>query len=165
VKRTLCLSFVLGSFAWASQADDRAAIEKVIAGLNDSPRSPALFVPGFSGFGELERLDSPLAGEVQSSPNLPTASPETIVFRWQPLGEATWFTIPVHADPVRLTSRFKIQSVRFIAKDVALVEASDGHYIERGSTMNQRGSSPALFVVKKNHKVWRIDSVHTVAQP
>ena len=181
VKTILCLSLALSSLVWANEASDRAAVEKVILGLNDSPQNPELFMPGFNGFPELARLDirparerSPNSIEVRSVSVVGNPGTIKVVISKEPWGEATLEiprTIPVAVsypappDQGRLISRINIQSVRFIAKDVALVEAVKDHYYERPGPRNRWQSNPALFVVKKDRKVWRIDSVHIIAQP
>lgn len=179
VKTMLCLSLALSSLVWANEASDRVAVEKVILGLNDSPQNPALFMPGFSGFPELARLDTQPASELarvasRRSPNLIDVRSVKVVISKEPWGEADLYIPPVvpvaisypaPPDQGRLISRFNIQSVRFIAKDVALVEAVKDHYYERPGPRNRWQSNPALFVVKKDRKVWRIDSVHVIAQP
>lgn len=189
MKSILCLVLALSSLVWANEASDRAAVEKVILGLNDSPQNPALFMPGFNGFPQLARLDAQPASELarvassRRSPNsmdLRNASivrdPAVIhvVISKEPWGEAALYipaTVPVAdsypalPDQGRLISQFHIQSIRFIAKDVALVEAVKDHSYERRGPRNGWQSNPALFVVKKDRKVWRIDSVHVIAQP
>jgi hypothetical protein len=181
VKTTLCLSLALSSLVWANEASDRAAVEKVILGLNDSPPNPALFMPGFNGFAELARLDirpaserSPNSIDLRNAATIRDPAATHVVISKEPWGEATLVvpqTIPVAAsnpappDQGRLISRFNIQSVRFVAKDVALVEAVKDHYYERPGPRNRWQSAPALFVVKKDRKVWGIDSVHVIAQP
>ena len=181
VKTILCLSLGLSALVWANEASDRAAVEKVILGLNDSPQNPALFMPGFNGFPELARLDTQPASEparVASSRRSPGSidlAAIHVVISKEPWGEATLEiprTIPVAVsypapppDQGRLISRFNIRSVRFVAKDVALVEAVKDHYYERPGPRNRWQSNPALFVVKKDRKLWRIDSVHVIAQP
>jgi hypothetical protein len=188
VKTTLCLTLALSSLVLANEASDRAAVEKVILGLNDSPQNPALFMPGFNGFPELARLDTqPASGLARvasrRSPNSIDLRNAAIIrdpaaihveISKEPWGEAALVippTVPVAVsypaapDQGRLISRFNIQSVRFIAKDVALVEAVKDHYYERSGPRNRWQSNPALFVVKKDRKVWRIDSVHVIAQP
>lgn len=188
MKTILCLVLGLSSLVWANEASDRAAVEKVILGLNDSPQNPALFMPGFSGFPQLARLDTQPASEVgrvassRRSPNsmdlrnaaiIRDAAIHVVISR-EPWGEAALYippTVPVAdsypalPDQGRVISRFQIQSVRFIAKDVALVEAVKDHSYERPGPRDGWQSNPALFVVKKDRKVWRIDSVHVIAQP
>jgi hypothetical protein len=181
VKTTLCLSLAFSSLVWASEASDRAAVEKVILGLNDSPPNPALFMPGFNGFPELARLDtqparerSPNSIDVRSVPVVRNPGTIKVVISKEPWGEATLEvpqTVPVAVsypappDQGRLISRFVIRSVRFVAKEVALVEAVKDHYYERPGPRNRWQSNPALFVVKKDRTAWRIDSVHVIAQP
>jgi len=188
VKTTLCLSLALSSLVLANEASDRAAVEKVILGLNDSPQNPALFMPGFNGFPELARLDTQPASELarvasRRTPNsielrrVPVIrNPATIqvVISKEPWGEADLYippivpvsvSYPAPPDQGRLISRFNILSVRFVAKDVAIVQAIKNHYYERPGPRNQWQSNPALFVVKKDRKAWRIDSVHVIAQP
>lgn len=180
MKTILCLSLALSSVVSANEASDRAAVEKVILGLNDSPQNPALFMPGFNGFPELARLDTPPASESaraassRRSPNSIDLAAIHVVISREPWGEATLEiprTIPVAVsypappDQGRLISRFNIRSVRFVAKDVALVEAVKDHYYERPGPRNRWQSNPALFIVKKDRKAWRIDSVHVIAQP
>jgi len=187
VKTILCLTLALTSLVWANEASDRAAVEKVIIGLNDSPQNPAFFMPGFNGFPELARLDTPASElardaslrtpnsiELRRFPVIRNPAAIHVVISKEPWGEATLEvprTIPVVVsypappDQGRLISRFNIQSVRFVAKNVALVEAVKDHYYERPGPRNRWQSNPALFVVKKDRKVWRIDSVHIIAQP
>ena len=181
VKTILCLSLTFSALVWANEASDRAAVEKVILGLNDSPQNPALFMPGFNGFPELARLDTQPASELarvassRRSPSPIDLAAIHVVISKDPWGEATLSippTVPVAVsypapppDQGRLISRFNIQSVRFISKDVALVEAVKDHYYERPGPRNRWQSNPALFVVKKDRKAWRIDSVHIIAQP
>jgi len=171
----------------ANEASDRAAVEKVILGLNDSPQNPALFMPGFNGFPELARLDTPASKlardaslgtpnsiELRRLPVLRNPANIRVVISKEPWGEADLYippivpvsvSYPAPPDQGRLISRFNILSVRFVAKDVAIVQAIKNHYYERPGPRNQWQSNPALFVVKKDRKAWRIDSVHVIAQP
>ena len=179
MKTIVCLFLALSALVWANEASDRAAVEKAILGLNDSPLNPALFMPGFNGFPELARLDTRPAkesGRVASRrlPNSVGTGSVKVVISKEPWGEATWeipqmipiaVSYPEPPDQGRLISRFNIRSVRFVAKDVALVEAVKDHYYERPGPRSRWQSDPALFVVKKDRKAWRIDSVHVIALP
>jgi hypothetical protein len=90
----MCLSLALSSLVLANEASDRAAVEKVILGLNDSPQNPALFMPGFNGFPELARLDTQPASESaraassRRSPGSVDLAAIHVVISKEPWGEA-----------------------------------------------------------------------------
>ena len=139
--------------AWAAdEAADRAAIEKVISTLNNSPNSPALFTEDFGDNGMLAaiRQDSILQG-------VPCHAPEVwpelgCPFQTKPSGQSA---VGIPAPP----SHFVIQSIRLLTPDVALVDAVN----ERGGAGAWR-HSPVLLALRKAGDVWRIVSLRVMAR-
>jgi hypothetical protein len=120
----LCLCFA--AFARTEEASDRAAIERVIAALNDPQTPPAtLFTSDADSAAELARLSGISRAMAGASR--------------QPWSEVT---------PPRIVSR----SIRFITAEAALADAAETQY---GSVILAR-SVPLLLVMKKEGNTWRI---------
>lgn len=67
MKTLLLAALLLPAGAWADEASDRAAIEKVIAALNDPAAAPsAVWAPGVDGPAERAKLSSGPMSEVFS---------------------------------------------------------------------------------------------------
>jgi hypothetical protein len=152
----------LASSAWAAdEAADRAAIEKVISTLNNSPNSPGLFTEDFGDNAILAALDvyrktQPAAIRQDSIPlNVPCYAPEV----WPELG-CPFQTKPGGQSAAGLPappSHFVIQSIRLLTPGVALVDAVN----ERGGALRH---SPVLLVLSKDGDVWRIASLRVMAR-
>jgi hypothetical protein len=99
MRTLLFVPLFLVTFAWADEAADRGAIEKIVNALNELKPSPSLFTSDFDGAAELARL----------APGGPKVIISHDVWR-----EATW-TLPSH---------LAVGSVHFVTPDVALVEAA-----------------------------------------
>jgi len=160
----LCLSILMASSAWAAdEAADRAAIEKVISTLNNTPNSPGLFTEDFGDDGILAALDvyrktQPAAVRQDSILlNVPCYAPEV----WPELG-CPFQTKPGGHSAVGLPappSHFAIHSIRLLTPGVALVDAVN----ERGAAGALR-HSPVLLVLRKARDVWRIASLRVMAR-
>jgi hypothetical protein len=126
MKSIFVLWFLFAAFARADEASDRAAIDRVIAALNDPQTPPAtLFTSDADSAAELarlSRLDRAMAGASR-----------------QPWSEVT---------RPRIVSR----AIRFITAEVALADAAETQY---GSVILAR-SVPVLLVMKKEGNTWRI---------
>jgi hypothetical protein len=133
--RTAVICALLAGVAagWASEAEDRAGIERVITLLNnaqgDTERESRLFTAeAQNDVGRLAELDSRL-------------SPD-----WdEPLSEVS-------------RPRLVVQLIRFVSADVAMVDVADVQF----SSMAVR-KVPALFVMKRQREGWRIASVRLLA--
>lgn len=132
VRPILGVLFLCATSACADEVADRAAIEHVIAALNESRKPPAiLFTANADVSTELERLSSLDRGRLRASN--------------QPWSEVT--------KPQIVT-----RSIRFITSDVALVDTANTQY---GSLILVR-SIPVLFVLKKEGTDWRISSLRVM---
>jgi hypothetical protein len=137
--RTL-LAFLLlsGATLWAAdEAADRAAIDNVIAALNDAAQRPALFTKSPDSKVDFENLIN------LHLTNTPGANVAGMNETWQVL------TVP------------KVVSgkIRFITPAVATVEGAST--VDGAVTMTRR--VPLLFVLKKEGGKWRIDTVRVMA--
>lgn len=126
--------FAAATVAHADEREDRAAIERAIRALSDD-----------------------LPGTAQKRDLLFTADAQAEFDRLSKLNrqlreksDAPWSEVT--------SPRIVIQSVRFIARDVALVDATNTQY---GSVILVR-RIPMLFVMKKRSG-WRIASVRVLA--
>jgi hypothetical protein len=135
MKVIVCMSLVFATLAYADEAADRSAIERVIGVLNDSQTgsvkkpTSTLFTPDADS--ELDRL-SHLDRRLLQLAN-------------EPWSEVT-------------TPRVVIHSIRFVTPNVALVNAANTQY---GSTILVR-RIPLLFVMRKEGTHWRIASLRVL---
>lgn len=157
----LCLSVLLASSAWAAdEAADRAAIEKVIATLNNPPGSPGLFADDFSDNSVLISLGVYRYAIRSAHPTTPDGQPTihldtiSMCVSHEPMGEPE----PCGGiDGLTPTAfRFVMQSVRLLTPDVALVDAANYRLSQ---------SSPVMLVLRKEGDVWKIASLRVIAQP
>lgn len=133
MKPVLCLaSLFVASWALADSASDRAAIVSLITALNDHSKPPSslLTADAAADPAELARLSN-LDRMLAPSKG--------------PLSEVT-------------APKIEIRSVRFITRDVALVDAVNSQY---GSVILSK-SVPLLVVMKKQGKNWRIASLRVM---
>jgi hypothetical protein len=160
-----CLPFFLASLALADDVADRAAIGRVIAGLNEQPRRAALFTVDSDAPAELERLPKvePLEFRVrtpEADPALPSgADRPTLTISHEPWGEAA-IDFPGRLPVVELVNpRIVGSGIRSITPDVAL---ADGRwtYTEKGGATR---TIPLLFVVKKEGETWKLAALRTLA--
>jgi hypothetical protein len=137
MKVLLFLPLSLAIALAADQAEDRAAIEKVIAALNDPAERANLFLKdvdsaiNFDRLIDLHRLPAPPRGIGMN---------ET----WRQL------TVP----------RVVSERIRFVTPDVAVVDGAST--IDGAITLARR--VPLLFVMKKNGAEWRISVVRMLAE-
>jgi len=137
VKLILCFSLFCAVGLWADETQDRAAIEEVIAALNDPVRRVGLLTRDvdsgvdFDRLVDLHKKDSLFVGVVIGM-NEP----------W------TELTVP----------RVVSGSIRFITPSVAIV---DGASTIRGA-VTLAPSVPLLFVMKKDGAGWRISAVQVL---
>lgn len=137
------LSLFLAVGLWADEAQDRAAIEKVIAAVNDPMQRPGLFTEGADSGVDFTRLID-LHARKASCPGDVIGMNET----WAAM------TVP----------QVGSGKVRFITPDVAI---ADGASIVHGA-VSQIESVPLLFAMKRVGVGWRIDAVRVsgaVARP
>ena len=90
MRKVLAVLTVVASFAWADQATDRLAIQKVLDQLNSNPANPDLYAKDFDNAKELAALQMDL-------PNVPAdrVFPPNVQVSQRPWGEAT-VSIPPH---------------------------------------------------------------------
>ena len=134
VKLILCFPLLCAFGLWADEAQDRAAIDKAIAALNDPAQRAGLFTKDADSSVDLGRLLD-LHRKNSSSRGFVIGMDET----W------TEMTVP----------RVVSGSIRFVTPDVAIV---DGASTIRGA-VTLAPSVPLLFVMKREGKEWRIGAV------
>lgn len=136
MKPALC--FVLfAAFAWADETADRAAIAKLMAGLNA--------LPGWQDEQSLSRfftLDAQGRRELGRLANTDRLMLEASQRPWSEVS----------------SPRFVSRSVRFIAPGVALVDAANTQY---GSLILAR-RIPVLLILRKEGTGWRIVTLRTL---
>jgi hypothetical protein len=135
MKTIVCLTLLFGAMVWADEASDRAAIDKVIVGLNDADRRAELFTKGADSKVDFDRLV-----ELHRKPGGAIGMDET----W------TQMTVP----------QVVSGKIRFVKVDVAMVEGAS--VVEGAVTMVRR--VPLLFVMKKEDGKWRVDAVRVMGQ-
>jgi hypothetical protein len=134
VKLILCFPLLCAFGLWADEAQNRAAIDKVIAALNDPAQRAGLFTKDVDSNVDFDRLVD-LHKKNSLSPGVLIGTDET----W------TEMTIP----------RVVSGSIRFITPDVAIVH---GASTIRGA-VTLASSVSLLFVMKKEGREWRICAV------
>ncbi|MFY9723877.1 MAG: hypothetical protein WAJ87_00180 [Bryobacteraceae bacterium] len=140
VKLILCFPLFCAAGLWADEAQDRAAIDKVIAALNDPVQRAGLFTKDVDSSVDFDRLV-----DLHRKNCLPFGAMVGIDETW------TVLTVP----------RVVSGSIRFITPEVAIVHgASD---IRGAVTLARR--VPLLFVMKKQGAEWRISAVRNSAPP
>ena len=138
MKAILFLPLFLAIALQADEAQDRAAIDKMIAALNDPAKRANLFMKdadsaiNFDRLIDLHRLTAP-------SPGVVIGMNET----W------TQLTAP----------RVVSERIRFVTQDVATVDGAST--IDGAITLARR--VPLLFVLKKVGAEWRISAVRVLA--
>jgi hypothetical protein len=138
MKAILFLSLFLAIALQADEAQDRAAIDKLIAALNDPAKRANLFVKdadsaiNFDRLIELHRLPAPSPGAV----------------------------IGMNESWTQLTAPHVVsERIRFVTQDVATVDGAST--IDGAITLARR--VPLLFVLKKVGAEWRISVVRVLA--
>jgi hypothetical protein len=125
MRSILVLSLLSAALACASEATDRVSIDRLIRTLNESPQSPDLFASGFDGANDLWRITHNTAfSNSKIGSWLPAeAGSGHVTISHEPMGEATFSTVPLPR-PVVVDGppRFVVQSLRFLAPDVALLD-------------------------------------------
>src|SRR5579864_3248574 len=133
MKMTACISLLFATLAWADEAADRSAIERVIGVLNDcqagSSKKRTLFTSDADS--ELEH-------------------PSKLDRRLLQLSSEPWSEVTA--------LRLVIHSIRFVTNDVALVDAASTQY---GSTILVRRISSAIGDEKGRNRL--ADSVSSGA--
>jgi hypothetical protein len=133
----LCLAVVFVSVLKADEVTDRAAIDKVIEGVNDPLQRARLFtkdVDSTVNFDSLIDMHLALSARVP----VPVGTPEP------------WRTL---TQPHVVSG-----TIRFITPDVAIV---DGASVVRGAVTFAE-TVPLLFVLKKEQSGWRISAVRQI---
>ena len=133
MKTIVCLALLFGAVVWADEAIDRAAIDKVIVGLNDAGHRAELFTKGADCKVDFDRLV-----ELHRKPGGMVGMDET----W------TQMTVPVVVSG----------KIRFVKGDVAMVEGAS--VVEGAVTMARR--VPLLLVMKKEGGKWRVDAARVM---
>jgi hypothetical protein len=138
MKAILFLPLFLAIALQADEAQDRAAINKVIAALNDPSERANLFTKdadsavNFARLIDLHRLPAPFLGCVVGM-------------------NETW---------TQLTApRVVSERIRFVTQDVATVDGAST--IDGAITLTRR--VPLLFVMRKEGAEWRISAVRVLA--
>lgn len=165
IQVVLWLAPLLITCGRADDLADRAAIDSVISALNQVPQPARLFMDDCSC--ELGRLPDftpqsfRILGPSTDLPSSPRANRPSVTISHEPWGEAqinlpgSDYTVP----PMELLNpRISIRVVRFIASDVATVDA-DWTYQDptRAQTL------PLLFVMMKREGIWKIASARLLA--
>jgi hypothetical protein len=134
MRRIFCGFLIVSALAWADERTDRHAIEGIIESLNTDgsaegqKRVASLFTDDADN--QLAKLSDLNRGLVPSD---------------GPWSEVT-------------KPHIRVQAIRFITDDVALVDAVNAQY---GSTMLVR-RVPLLLVLKRQGKEWRIASLRVL---
>lgn len=131
--RTISCCTMFLAVMWADETQDRAAIEKVIAALNEPARRAYLFTKDADSDVDFDRLVD--LHRLNSSNNVVIGMNEP----W------TQMTIP----------RIASERIRFITADVAIVDGASR--LDEAVTLARR--VPLLFVMKKEGADWRITAV------
>jgi len=134
MKLLLCFPLFFAAGLWADEAQDRAAINHVIAAVNDPMQRPGLFTQGADSGVDFRRL---IDLHVRRS-----ACPGVVIG----INE-TWTEMSV---PQVVSGE-----IRFITPDVATV---DGASMIHGA-VSLIQSVPLLFIMKREGAGWRIDAV------
>jgi hypothetical protein len=122
----------------ADEAQDRAAINKVIAALNDPAKRVALFTKDVDSTVDFERL--------VDLHRVAASWPGSIIGR-----DETWTQLT--------TPSVASGSIRFITPDVALVDGAST--VEGAVTLARR--VPLLFVMRREAAQWKISAVRVLA--
>jgi hypothetical protein len=143
MKALLWATLFLAANAFADEAAERAAIGRVILGLNDS--SQRRFLTG-NAEAEFERLRRahPLAFRIIGPA---VGDRPTVTISHEPWGEAT----------IDLSGR---PSIVFITADVALAEGACAYEDHPGT----QETTPLLFVMKKEGDDWKIAAIRVLAR-
>src|SRR5436305_276538 len=130
----LLLTLFFASVLWGDEAQDRAAIDNVIAAVNDSMQRPSLFTQGADSGVDFGRLID-LHVRRTSCPGAVIGVNET----W------TAMTVP----------RVVSGTIRFVTPDVAIVDG--GSTVLGAVSLIER--VPLVFVLKRQAAGWRIDAI------
>ena len=122
----------------ADEAQDRTAINKVIAALNDPAQRAGLFTKDVDSTVHFERL--------VDLHRAPTSLPGGIIGTHEPW---TGLTMP----------RVVSGNIRFVTADVALVDGAST--VEGAVTIARR--VPLLFVMRREAAQWKISAVRVLA--
>lgn len=136
--------------AFADEKGDREDIEKTIAAMEDSPFSARWYARGFQ-FDEVEQLGF---GWLSA---LGAQEPAPVAISKEPWGEATIVgprirTVDGKPKAVanRLEGKFRVESIRFVTKDIALIDAS----YSRG-----QGPDAVLLIMHWQDGEWQFVSI------
>lgn len=137
VRLILCFSLFCAVGLWADEAQERAAIDKVIAALNDPVRRAGL-----------------LAGDVDSGVDF-----DRLVDLHRKNSPSPGVVIGMNEPWVELTApRVVSGRIRFITADIAIVDGAST--IREAVTLAPR--VPLLFLMKKAGAEWRIVTVRVL---
>jgi hypothetical protein len=156
MKTALCFFSFLAASAWAAEADDQAAIGRVLSALNEVPQKASLFTADADGLAGLSRLQNVSKRTVNyrwEAPN-PSDSPLVVISK-EPLGEVT--LTPLKGTAELTNPRISSGLVRFITPDVALAEGTC-EYHEDSKVQTTR----LFFVLKRYGDEWKIASMRVL---
>ncbi len=140
MKAILCIPLLFAVGLSADEAQDRAAIDKVISGLNDPAQRSALFTKDADSAVDFDRLVDLHKRKF---------SPSGAIFGT----DDTWSQLTV--------PRVVSGNIHFIKPDVAMVDGAST--IDGAITLAR--SVPLLFVMKKEAGAWRISAVRVLTPP
>jgi hypothetical protein len=144
VKLILCFSLFCAVGLWADESQDRAAIDEVIAALNDPVQRVRLLTQDVDSGVDFDRLVD-LHTNMMRYCQEDSLSLGVLIGRNEPWTE---LTVP----------RVVSGRIRFITPTVAIV---DGASTIRGAVI-LAPSVPLLFVMKKDGAAWRINAVRVL---
>ncbi len=151
VKTSLCLPLLFASYTLADESADRAAIGRVIAGLNELPRRAALFTEDSDALTELGRL--PKVAPVEYRVRRPGgADRPTVTISHEPWGEAAIDFPGMPTSVESVNPRIVSNAIRVLTPDVALADGAWTYKARDGTTQ----TIPLLFVMKKEGDDWKI---------
>lgn len=150
------MPLIFAASALADEAADRAAVAQAIGVLNQAAVPADLFEDSFdpSILDEL-RLGKIVQFRVLSIPEFPL--PPALIISHQPWGEAR-IGSPL-PELELLSPRFSAASVQFVGPDVALADGT----LRYTSNAGTPGTTPLLFVLRRQGARWKIAAVRRLA--
>ncbi len=140
----------------ADEADDRAAIRRVIADVNRYPLRAELFTDEDAArdVGRVWRSRAPVRFRVRPGLGRPT-----VVISHEPWGEARieW---PAPVIEV-IGSRMFTREIRFLDDDVAMVDVE----LTEGESAETARSTPLLILMRRTEVGWRVAAARVLAAP
>ena len=149
MKAILCL-LIVGITAWA---DDRTAIARVIAALNEFPQRAELFTADTDAPAVLKQLRR---GKRVAYRPLRSSDHPTVTISHEPWGEVT-INFPNMGVEI-LNPKVVSRTIRFITPDVALADGACTY----GADGTDVQTTPLLFVMKKDRANWKVASLRVL---